>query len=247
MIVICEECSQKYRIDVSKIKGRAASFKCRGCGHEILVAKSRSVSPAMAESRDDIQMANLDIETGRPNPAAHDGSSAERSLPAARGIGLKTKMLLLFFVVPLCIVAGTTFFCLWQFESTSRSLAAEITAIAAEAPRQNGDLQSQERKRFTDRVNIMLARSEALMEGKLMVAAVVFSVGFLLFGILVWVFARRLTGRIKALTGVAERISQGGLDGHVDTESGDEIGNLAVAVAKIQQRLRLSLERLRQR
>ncbi len=247
MIVICEECSQKYRIDVSKIKGRAASFKCRGCGHEILVAKTRSVSPAMAESRDDIRRADLDIEAGMPVPATHDESSARRSLPAARGIGLRTKMLLLFLVVPLCIMAGSTFFCLWQFEFTSRSLASEITAIAAEPPGQNDDLPSLERKRFSDRLNIMLARSVALRERKLMVAAVVFSAGYLFFGILVWVFARRLTGRINALTEVAERISQGELDGHVDTESGDEIGNLAAAVAKMQQCLRLSMGRPQQR
>ena len=39
MIVICEECGKKYRIDPLKIKGKAASFKCRVCTHVIMVTK----------------------------------------------------------------------------------------------------------------------------------------------------------------------------------------------------------------
>jgi predicted Zn finger-like uncharacterized protein len=39
MIVFCEECGKKYRIDPAKIKGRAASFKCRSCSHRIVVPK----------------------------------------------------------------------------------------------------------------------------------------------------------------------------------------------------------------
>ena len=43
MIVICEECGKKYRIDPTKIKGRAASFKCRQCAHLIMVKKPEAV------------------------------------------------------------------------------------------------------------------------------------------------------------------------------------------------------------
>ncbi|MGD8304255.1 MAG: zinc-ribbon domain-containing protein, partial [Desulfobacterales bacterium] len=44
MIVICEECGKKYRIDPSKIKGDAARFKCRVCMHMIMVSKPSPVS-----------------------------------------------------------------------------------------------------------------------------------------------------------------------------------------------------------
>ena len=46
MIVICEECGKKYRIDPSKIRGAAARFKCRVCAHMIMVAKQPTTSPA---------------------------------------------------------------------------------------------------------------------------------------------------------------------------------------------------------
>ncbi|MCP4629381.1 MAG: hypothetical protein GY850_38635 [bacterium] len=39
MIVFCEDCGKKYRIDPANIKGRAASFKCRVCAHQIVVSK----------------------------------------------------------------------------------------------------------------------------------------------------------------------------------------------------------------
>ncbi len=42
MIVICEECGKKYRIDPSKIKGTAARFKCRVCTHMITVSKPQA-------------------------------------------------------------------------------------------------------------------------------------------------------------------------------------------------------------
>lgn len=39
MLVICEECSKKYNIDESKMKGERARFTCQECGHIIVVEK----------------------------------------------------------------------------------------------------------------------------------------------------------------------------------------------------------------
>ncbi|MCJ7774313.1 MAG: zinc-ribbon domain-containing protein, partial [Desulfobacterales bacterium] len=39
MIIICEECGKKYRVDASKIKGETAKVKCRSCNHLITVDK----------------------------------------------------------------------------------------------------------------------------------------------------------------------------------------------------------------
>jgi predicted Zn finger-like uncharacterized protein len=51
MIVICEECGKKYRIDPSKIKGAAARFKCRVCTHMIMVSRPQA-APAAASTVD---------------------------------------------------------------------------------------------------------------------------------------------------------------------------------------------------
>jgi len=39
MLAICEDCSKKYHIDESKIKGTRARFSCQECGHIIVVVK----------------------------------------------------------------------------------------------------------------------------------------------------------------------------------------------------------------
>lgn len=40
MLAICEECSKKYNIDESKMKGPKARFSCQECGNIIVVVKS---------------------------------------------------------------------------------------------------------------------------------------------------------------------------------------------------------------
>jgi methyl-accepting chemotaxis protein len=39
MIVFCEECGKRYRIDAGKIKGDKARLKCKSCGHLIVVER----------------------------------------------------------------------------------------------------------------------------------------------------------------------------------------------------------------
>jgi HAMP domain-containing protein len=56
-----------------------------------------------------------------------------------------------------------------------------------------------------------------------------------------------LTGKLKSLTEVTERISVGDLAAEVETRSRDEIGELAEAIARMQDSIRLSIERLRRR
>jgi len=42
MLAICEECSKKYNIDESKMKGERARFSCQECGNIIVVMKQKS-------------------------------------------------------------------------------------------------------------------------------------------------------------------------------------------------------------
>jgi HAMP domain-containing protein len=69
----------------------------------------------------------------------------------------------------------------------------------------------------------------------------------LLIGLIVAVYGQRLTSRIKSLTSVAERISVGEMDAEIRVKSKDEIGDLAEAIGRMQESIRLSIERLRRR
>jgi len=72
-------------------------------------------------------------------------------------------------------------------------------------------------------------------------------VTLLFIGIIVFICVHRLTGKIKLLTEIAERISLGELEMEVETKSRDEIGELAEAIARMQDNIRLSIERLQRR
>ena len=69
----------------------------------------------------------------------------------------------------------------------------------------------------------------------------------LLFLIIVTWYGHRLTKRIHTLTDVAERISVGELEAEVEIKGKDEISSLAEAISRMQESVRLSIERLRRR
>ena len=66
-------------------------------------------------------------------------------------------------------------------------------------------------------------------------------------GLIVTMYGHNLVTRIRHLTNVTDRISIGELDAEIKITSKDEIGNLADAITRMQDSLRLSIERLRKR
>lgn len=227
MIVICEECGKKYRVDPSRIKGRAASFRCHACRHVIVAFKPQQISsqnPPMP-NRDTLPKTTIDERLGADNNeetggtfATDMGISIARQRLRPKGFGLRAKMLLLFLFIPIIFMTGACVFYLWQVGISSRLLAQENAAI------------------FT-----------RLAEKEILVVLVIFGATLLLIGIIVIVYAQRLTGKIKALTEVAERISGGELEVEVGIKSRDEIGELAEAIVGMRNYIRLSVDRLRRR
>ncbi|MBW1989705.1 MAG: HAMP domain-containing protein [Deltaproteobacteria bacterium] len=69
----------------------------------------------------------------------------------------------------------------------------------------------------------------------------------LLIAVIVALYGARLTSRIKALTQAANQISVGEMDTEIKVDSYDEIGDLAEAISRMQESIRLSIERLRRR
>jgi HAMP domain-containing protein len=70
----------------------------------------------------------------------------------------------------------------------------------------------------------------------------------ILIGFIVAFYAYRLTARIKYLTDITDRISVGDLDAEITgIKSRDEIGELANAIGRMQESIRLAIKRLRER
>jgi methyl-accepting chemotaxis protein len=69
----------------------------------------------------------------------------------------------------------------------------------------------------------------------------------LLAAVIAWFSARGLVTPIMKLTDASERMSLGDLNVKIDVRSGDEIGLLAQAIARMQTSLRMAMERLRKK
>jgi len=65
--------------------------------------------------------------------------------------------------------------------------------------------------------------------------------------VIAWLLGRAIGRPIKELTEVAERISVGDMEAAIKIKSRDEIGNLAEAISRMQDSLRLAIERFRKR
>jgi HAMP domain-containing protein len=384
MIVICEECGKKYRIDVTKIKGAAARFKCRVCTHMIMVTKPASDSPTAATAdlaATETVTETVEKQTPAIEPAIEiDRVAAERvkvkPVRKAGAFNLRTKMLFLFLVVPLALMIGASLLYLWQLEQMSGLLTKESTKIVNQmaedkiadlstavaiqcrlyllahpelkkedfmndmgfktlavqkvgltgytalyempgsddvwrtwahvnpkivsidmstlktslgrnfpgfwtiftgvkgGKRSQGYYTWQDKDgkfrdkfmvctpvagtrfviaattyldEFTGPIKLLETQARMLTKKARQISWAVLGGTLLLIGIIVFVYGHRLTGKIKSLTDIAERISIGDLGIEVETRSRDEIGELAEAISRMQDSIRLSIERLRRR
>lgn len=100
---------------------------------------------------------------------------------------------------------------------------------------------------FTRPVEKLKARSQKTAKRVRNINAGVMLGTIMLIGLIVFFYGRKVTGDIRRLSEVADRISVGELDAEIDVKSKDEIGELAEAISRMQDSLRLSIERLRHR
>jgi len=382
MIIICEECGKKYQIDPSKIKGEGMQAKCRACGNMMAISRpetrpikkqapvrpqkeipkrTQGEAPAPKREEEEISSKRKDKKTPRPKK---------------RALGLRSKIFLLFFVVPIVLITGAGLLYLWQMNNLSslitsessrvvNQLAEQIIAEKARSvavqsklflsshsglPKQGYNNDPESKSVMVQKVGLtgytalyelpgpdgvwrtwghanpkiigidmstlrkpmgkafpgfwrvfsgvknneessgyytwqdadgsfrekfmvctpvegtrfiiasttyldeftkpMKAMEDRAREITLNTRNTIFGIlagTLLLIGVIVALYAHRLTRKIKTLTDVAERISVGEMGAEIQVESKDEIGDLAEAIKRMQESIRLSIERLRRR
>ena len=403
MIVICEECGKKYQIDPTKIKGKAAKFKCKACNHviEVLRPEEKPSKPAvppppavepsadMAEERPPVP--EPEKEEGPPKKKeqkkkqkkekAKKEKTKKKKAPKeptskSKGLGLRGKMMVLFLLIPIIVIAGAGALYLQQLSSLTSLIANEssrvVTGMAEDAIRSTSRAVAREcnlyiinhpelkkteydqdpefRKvavqkvgkkgytalyelpdssgvwrtwahanpkiigidmsklkkplgenfpgfwkvyigvkggkeskgyytwkdkdggvrdkfmvctpvkgtryiiaattyldEFTMPIKDMEKRAREQTEKARNTIFAILAGTILLIGLIVSLYGHSLTGRIKSLTNTADRISVGELDEEIEIKSKDEIGDLAEAISRMQESIRLSIERLRRR
>jgi len=143
MIVICEECGKKYKIDPAKIKGEQARFKCKACSHIITVKKQERLDKSEPELEPvpDSQPMLEDIEKS-PEAQTEDTPPAQSAEPAASstanrvarrkkkgGLGLTSKVILLMLLVSL--VPGAVYFFI-SFKQTNDRIIQDTTRFGTQ-------------------------------------------------------------------------------------------------------------------
>jgi predicted Zn finger-like uncharacterized protein len=383
MIVICEECGKKYRIDAEKIKGKSARFKCKSCNHVITVTKPEPRPPAPSPPPPRVDEAAAEIGEERP-PAP---KKKKKEKPAKRkkekkaalktkGLGLRSKMLLLFLLIPVVFIAAAGALYIWQLDNLTSLLTTESSSVVTrmaenaiaenarsvakqcglyiaaypnlkkenynydedfkrvavqkvgltgytalyELPDSNGiwrtwahanpkiigiDMSKLKKPlgksfpgfwkvfsgvkagkeskgyynwqdadggfrdkfmvctpikgtryiiasttyldEFTRPIKLMETRARKLSLNTRNLTLAILAATIILIGVIVSLYGAGLTGRIKSLTDIADRISVGELDEEIEIKSKDEIGALGEAISRMQESIRLSIERLRRR
>ena len=111
--ITCDQCGKKYRIDETKIKGKTAKFKCKGCektlvvsGPEKAFARTPEPAPAPIQSRP--------IETPREvveeKVRIDDFSAAGEDRKIRFGLAAKVITIMLFVsLLPLGLFGAITF------------------------------------------------------------------------------------------------------------------------------------------
>ncbi len=247
MIVICEKCEKKYRVDPAKIIGKAASFKCHICSHVIMAYKSEEFAESHHLNSDAKSTAGMNdqsiVARGDfiPDTATAGNVKTESGLhQKTRGISLRAKMLIVFLFFPIIIIAGGSLYYLWHIETTSRLLIEESSKITTK-------LADDKISNAMAANSMMQNRANELTDKARWIALMVFGATLLLVIIIITSYVYRLTGKIRKLAENAERIGSGEFEVAMETDSGDEIGDLRRAIAKMQKNIQLYIERLQQR
>jgi methyl-accepting chemotaxis protein len=151
MVIRCEKCGQKYRIDESTVPGGTIRSRCKKCQTVIVVAKPKTSAAAALDSRMVLE-ATLAAEDLRARPSSTpgpalpppqdapaeskpEGKSDERTESRktakkrkGRGLGLTTKVVALMLVISLVPLVS---FWVVQFSQMNDRLRADIENLMA--------------------------------------------------------------------------------------------------------------------
>ena len=139
MIVICEECGKKYKIDPAKIKGDEAKVRCKACNHVFMVKR-----PDTSEEKSDSLVPETPEATPKEPEVTGLSDKRERvqkelreetqpiSIPKKRKIGLRAKMFILFVLLPIILMIGAGVFYMRQLRDLSHMLTNQSSRIVSQ-------------------------------------------------------------------------------------------------------------------
>ncbi len=153
MTVICEECGKIYHVDPGKIeslRNKNVKVRCGECNHvtnlsNLIDTTSASTDSPTREFIPDPGEASQpgSVGTATPQQPASDIPEEPKAAPSSRKItgsgrrkgliGLRGKMFLLFFLIPIILIAVSGGFTQWQLQLLVDEITDESTQLVAEA------------------------------------------------------------------------------------------------------------------
>lgn len=141
MTVICEECGKVYHIDPEKLdryKGKALRVRCGECGHVTNLANLLDRAEAPADDFAEAVAPGMPSE--EPAPAEEEAISEpavgvpERATVERRGfLGLRGKMFILFFAIPIIFVGLGGYYIQHQVNQLTTAITDRSTTLVEEA------------------------------------------------------------------------------------------------------------------
>jgi len=146
MTVICEECGKVYHIDPDKVeqyKGKNIRVRCGECGHVTNLSKLIEEQEAAASQPFGggsgagmgaaKEPAREPAEEAPSPPPREERPRAEVSAARPAGFfGLRGKMMILFLVIPILLIAATGFFSQQQLNKLATSITQKSTDLVLE-------------------------------------------------------------------------------------------------------------------
>jgi HAMP domain-containing protein len=142
MIVICEECGKKYRLDPVKIKGKEATGTCTSCKNKIKVyhpdfrlSDTNQPAPLMAEPEFAQEPMNTELDISLPQKTESKKRTRKRgaqSTSKKRRIGLRGKIFSLFFVIPIALIVLAGYLFVDQLNGLSNIISNESTTVVTD-------------------------------------------------------------------------------------------------------------------
>ena len=142
MTVICEECGKVYHIDPDKLdqyKGKSVRVRCGECGHVTQISK---LIEAAEEPADDFAAAGIpDMPSFVPGEEESEEEPVERSESmsaesidgrSSGWLGLRGKMMILFLVLPILLMAVSGYFSQQQLNKLADEITEESTSLILE-------------------------------------------------------------------------------------------------------------------
>jgi HAMP domain-containing protein len=98
---------------------------------------------------------------------------------------------------------------------------------------------------FTQPVKDLQAKMSGITNSTLKIVITIIGLTAFLVAVITIFYGHKLTSKISRLTNVADRISLGDMDVHIDDAGKDELGALAQSISRMQSSISLAMDRLR--